>query len=66
MPSGEDISNCCSEEQPCQEGTGDCDRDSECENGLRCGVDNCQTEFADEKSNWKPYDDCCTGNKTRY
>ena len=42
---------------------GDCDKDSDCEQGLRCGVDNCEIEFSHEKSDWKPYHDCCTGEK---
>ena len=33
--------NYCSETDPCEEGAGDCDSDSECQEGLKCGEDNC-------------------------
>ena len=34
---------------------GDCDSDTECEVGLRCGSNNCDQE----KSGFDPSDDCC-------
>ena len=33
--------SCCTEDQPCGEGEGDCDDDSDCGPGLICGDDNC-------------------------
>ena len=47
--------DCCTEEEPCQEGGGDCDNDSHCGAGLMCGTDNCL--FFDKLS--KPDADCC-------
>ncbi len=45
--------SCCSVENPCYEGEGDCDTDDECVPGLNCGRSNCQgTTFGDT-------DDCC-------
>ena len=41
---------CCTEEQPCGKGDGDCDKDSECAAGLVCGSNNCP---------WGDDDDCC-------
>ena len=47
--------NCCTEDDPCDVGEGDCDTDSQCQSNLKCGKDNCK-EF---DSNW-PFDfDCC-------
>ena len=55
---------CCSIENPCTVGEGDCDSNDECEFPLRCGENNCNaihnsTEFADQA-------DCCVSflNKT--
>jgi len=42
---------CCTESNPCDEGEGDCDKDSHCQAGLKCGSDNCK--FGDDG------DDCC-------
>ena len=44
---------CCSETNKCGEGLGDCDSDSQCEEGLKCGLDNCGTGFP------TPTYDCC-------
>ena len=32
---------CCTKAHPCGEGDGDCDYNSECAPGLKCGVNNC-------------------------
>ena len=34
--------SCCSASSPCNQGEGDCDSDSECAEGLKCGLDNCR------------------------
>ena len=46
---------CCSEENPCSEGQGDCDSDSECLGDLRCGTNNCGAAFESDQA------DCCFG-----
>ena len=54
-PGGEDEGyNCCTSSNPCGEGKGDCDNDSECQGNLVCGLDNCNTAlgFASDM-------DCC-------
>ena len=43
---------CCSTSNPCVEGHGDCDADSECIGNLICGTDNC-VNFPSSAS------DCC-------
>ena len=45
--------SCCSPTNPCSEGAGDCDSDSDCFGDLRCGSNNCQGEGFEES------DDCC-------
>jgi len=45
---------CCTEDNPCDVGEGDCDGDKECQAGLTCGSDNCP---------WGDSDDCCMGTK---
>ena len=42
--------DCCSADVPCDEGEGDCDEDSDCAGGLKCGSNNCP---------WGDGDDCC-------
>ena len=37
--------SCCSKSNQCGEGEGDCDNDSECLDGLKCGDDNCPAGF---------------------
>ena len=44
----------CSSINPCIEDEGDCDHDSECKEGLKCGTDNCPVELQHE-----PFIDCC-------
>ena len=50
-----DQGQCCSSENPCDEGEGDCENDSECSGTLVCGINNCKQfgQFFHEK------DDCC-------
>ena len=50
---GED--SCCTRENPCNEGEGDCDNDYHCAEGLVCGNNNCQNFTKDAKSDY----DCC-------
>jgi len=45
--------SCCSAWNQCKEGEGDCDGDSDCAPGLRCGKDNCRGRGFDST------DDCC-------
>ena len=44
---------CCSVDQPCGLGQGDCDMDSECHGDLVCGRDNCGVKFNSTSA------DCC-------
>ena len=50
---------CCSVENPCGLGQGDCDKDDECSGDLVCGRDNCGVEYKSATA------DCCQfrGNK---
>ena len=41
---------CCTTNDPCKEGDGDCDNNNECAGSLICGEDNCP---------WGDGDDCC-------
>ena len=45
--------SCCAEDNLCDVGEGDCDRDSDCLEGLICGKDNCVGNTFDTT------DDCC-------
>merc|ERR1712002_521775 len=46
---------CCTPQKKCAAGQGDCDSDSDCQNGLVCGLDNCrQTNSAAHENA-----DCC-------
>ena len=49
----EETRECCSIQNPCVEGAGDCDEDDECEGDLVCGSNNCGAEFT-----WGSAD-CC-------
>ena len=49
--------SCCTEDNPCDEGEGDCDSDADCKSGLVCGQDNCVGSSFDST------DDCCTIKK---
>ena len=47
--------NCCSSENKCSDGDGDCDYDSDCLSG-KCGINNCNyVKFPSFDYN----DDCC-------
>ena len=49
------IQECCGTNNPCDEGQGDCDKDSECSGNLICGKNNCnRSQFPSNKT------DCCT------
>ena len=49
------IQECCGTNDPCDEGQGDCDKDSECSGNLICGKNNCdRSRFPSNKT------DCCT------
>jgi len=45
--------SCCTRDNQCFEGEGDCDHDSDCRGNLRCGTDNCYGKGFDDT------DDCC-------
>jgi len=55
---------CCTPNNKCGAGEGDCDTDNDCQEGLKCGIDNCANKG---NGNPKPYpnqewdatDDCC-------
>lgn len=48
----------CTSSHPCDEGRGDCDRDTDCKPGLTCGrQDNCRFYFSQAHG----YADCCIG-----
>lgn len=49
--------NCCSLGDPCGEGEGDCDSDSDCFGTLVCGSDNCAPLHG--WMEFDPADDCC-------
>ena len=53
--------SCCTRRNPCDVGGGDCDRDSDCAQGLKCGTDNCRGDFSSPGSNWGMVADCCFG-----
>ena len=44
---------CCTKEEKCSIGEGDCDLDDDCQEGLICGVDNCDSGFPGTEY------DCC-------
>jgi len=46
----------CTSKNKCIEGDGDCDRDSDCVEGLICGSDNCPRKYGYD---WQITDDCC-------
>ena len=54
--------NCCSPGRTCNVGEGDCDSDSDCHYGLKCGTDNCFYDFPTSQGyNWEIMADCCYG-----
>ena len=43
---------------------GDCDFDSDCFGGLKCGTNNCWTQFRVQNGyNWDIQADCCYGKR---
>ena len=54
--SGED--HCCTPYNKCAVDEGDCDSDSDCQDGLVCGKNNCPDKPGFEKG-----DDCCEPSK---
>ena len=48
--------SCCSTTDKCGEDEGDCDNDSDCKEGLKCGNDNCSQKSGFQ---WDTADDCC-------
>ena len=47
---------CCTPTNPCDVDEGDCDSDSDCKAGLKCGSRNCKTKSGLQ---WDVKDDCC-------
>ena len=52
---------CCTSQKKCAVGGGDCDSDTQCSSGLKCGTNNCQKDFSTSGSNWDSTADCCEG-----
>ena len=52
------IKECCSEDNPCGVGQGDCDNDSECEGSLTCVRYSCDDSLKNE-SFFDLRTDCC-------
>ena len=44
--------DCCTDSNKCKVNQGDCDSDSNCEEGLKCGTSNCPAEYPNSY-------DCC-------
>ena len=55
---------CCSIEDPCTDGEGDCDSNDECEDPLRCGEDNCNDIHPANPANFAALADCCVEKET--
>ena len=53
---------CCTEQEKCSLGGGDCDKDSECVPGTVCGKDNCQ----DFHPTAAKLSDCCIEKSKTY
>ena len=51
----------CTEDKPCLAGSGDCDRDAECEGTAVCGRNNCNDDFGIQGVS--SYMDCCRENR---
>ena len=59
--------SCCTGGRPCGVGQGDCDYDSDCQYGLKCGTDNCYYDFPTSYGfNWEIMADCCYGKYITY
>ena len=50
--------SCCTTDNPCKLGDGDCDYDSQCQDGYVCGRDNC-LKMNGPDSGFHPVADCC-------
>ena len=51
---------CCTPDNKCGEDEGDCDADNDCQDGLKCGIDNCSNKGNGNPNNeWNAEDDCC-------
>ena len=48
--------SCCNANNRCDVGEGDCDSDTDCLDGLKCGWNNCPSSGVLE---WDWNDDCC-------
>merc|ERR1719309_1325846 len=48
--------SCCTADNPCGLGEGDCDRDDQCSGNLTCGIDNCDRN---SMPSFDSTDDCC-------
>ena len=48
--------SCCTPGNKCAEDDGDCDNDSDCKVGLKCGNQNCSRK---KGLHWEATDDCC-------
>ena len=51
--------SCCTKYNKCGEQEGDCDRDSDCLDGLKCGYNYCAERFNKRGGQWDSTDDCC-------
>ena len=51
--------SCCNADNRCDVGEGDCDEDSDCLDGLKCGSNNCAGNRWYFSEEWDGYDDCC-------
>ena len=51
--------SCCNSANPCKEGEGDCDNDSQCAGTLVCGTDNCRRGPLGHIGRFDENDDCC-------
>ena len=48
--------SCCKPSNQCNVDEGDCDSDSDCMTGLKCGSNNCKVKTG---LDWDSTDDCC-------
>ena len=48
--------SCCTTTNKCGKDEGDCDNDSDCKEGLKCGRKNCSQKYGLQ---WDRFDDCC-------